>query len=69
MTRFIQKFGVTLPKLMAIVLVFLAGFAWAEDGTILNGIETFVNQSPMPIRIDGESDISVRIRQPIDRIN
>ena len=39
MTRFIQKFGVTLPKLMAIVLVFLAGFAWAEDGTILSADE------------------------------
>ena len=39
MTRFFKKFGDTLLKLLPIVLVFLAGFAWAEDGTILSADE------------------------------
>jgi len=39
MTHQIQKFGATLLKLLSMVLVLLAGFVWAGDGTILSADE------------------------------
>jgi hypothetical protein len=39
MIHFIQKSGAIFLKLLSMVLVLLAGFAWAKDGTILSADE------------------------------
>ena len=39
MTNFIQKYCVTMHKMLPMVLMLLAGFAWAGDGTILSADE------------------------------